>query len=97
MPEQQEQKTGRRLILMDGTTIEDGGAGSSAGMLWCWVTGMTMPQAAQVFFDPTKTGKIIFEYGEMSDEYDGYTNCTNLFIDGEGKVSVCLTRGASNV
>jgi hypothetical protein len=56
-----------------------------------------MQQAAQMFFDPSKTGKIIFEYGEMSDEYDGFTNCTNLFIDGDGKISVCLTRGATNV
>jgi hypothetical protein len=77
--------------------IEDGAAGSSAGNLWCWLSGYTMQQAAQIFFDPSKTGKIIFEYGEMSDEYDGFTNCTNLFIDGDGKISVCLTRGSTNV
>ena len=91
MPE--EQKTGQRLILMDGTQIEDGGCGYSEGRLWCWITGYTMPEAAAVFFDPEKTGKIVFEYGEMSDKYDGFTNCVNLFINDDGIVSVCLIRG----
>lgn len=90
-----EQKTGQRLILMDGTTIEDGSCGYSTGCLWCWVHGYTMTEAAQIFFDPSKTGRIIFEYGEMSDTYEGFTNCTNLFIDTDGQVSVCLTKGAA--
>lgn len=91
------QKTGRRLILMDGTTLEDGRCGLADGHLWCWITGMTMMQAAMIFLDPTKTGEIVFEYGEMSDTYENYTNCTNLSIDNDGKVSICLTRGAANV
>ena len=90
-----EQKTGQRLILMDGTIIEDGHCGYSEGHLWCWVTGYTMVQAAAIFFDPDKTGKIIYEYGEMSDEYDGYTNCTNLFIDYDGQVSACLVKAVN--
>ena len=83
----------QRLIMKDGTTIENGRCGYSEGHLWCWITGYTMQQAAAIFFDPDKTGKIVYEYGEMSDEYAGFTVCVNLFIDADGKVSVCLVRG----
>lgn len=89
MPE----RTGQRLILQDGTQIENGSCGYADGRLWCWVTGYTMPEAAQVFFNPEKTGTIRFEYGEMADEYEGYTVCTNLLINDDGQISVCLKRG----
>ena len=89
MPE----RTGRRLILMDGTRIENGSCGYAEGRVWCWITGYTMPEAAAVFFDPAKTGRITFEYGEMSDVYEGYTVCTNLLINDDGQVSVCLKKG----
>lgn len=84
---------GQRLILMDGTIIENGRCGYADGRLWCWVTGYTMQQAAGIFFDPDKTGEIVYQYGEMSDRYEGFTVCTNLFIDNDGQVSVCLVRG----
>ena len=87
------QKTGQRLIFKDGTTIENGSCGYSQGFLWCWIHGYTMQEAAAIFFDPNKTGKITYEYGEMSDDYVGFTNLTNLFIDVDGQVSACLTRG----
>lgn len=93
MPEQ-EQKTGQRLILMDETTIEGGRCGYSSGRLWCWVSGYTMPEAAAVFFDPGKTGRIVYEYGEMSDEYNGFTDCRSLFVDEDGQISACLAKGA---
>lgn len=92
-----QQKTGQRLILLDGTTIEDGSCGYAEGKLWCWVNGFTMPQAAAIFFDPQKTGNIVYEYGEMSDEFDGYTNCITLFINTDGQISACLIRGEQNV
>lgn len=91
MPDQ-EQKTGRRLILMDGETIEDGSCGYSEGRLWCWLPGFTMQEAAETFFNPEKTGRITFEYGEMSDVYEGYTNCVNIFADAD-KINVCMIRG----
>lgn len=94
---QNTKKTGQRLIFLDGTIIEGGSCGYADAKLWCWVKGFTMPEAAQIFFDPAKTGKIIFEYGEMSNEYDGFTNCINLFIDNDGQISACLTRGNLNV
>lgn len=88
---------GQRLILMDGTTIENGRCGYADGRLWCWVNGYTMQQAALVFLDASKTGDIVYQYGEMQDEYHGFTVCTSLMIDNDGQVSACLIRGGANV
>ena len=87
------QKTGQRLIFDDGTTIENGSCGYSSGSLWCWVHGFTMQEAAQIFFDPAKTRQITYEYGEMSDVYENFTNCVSLLIDNDGQISACLIRG----
>ena len=85
-------KTGQRLIFLDGTTVENASCGYSSGCLWCWFPDYTMQEAAAIVFDPEKTGKIVFEYGEMSNEYNGFTVCTNLFVEDE-KISACLKRG----
>ena len=58
-------KTGQRLILADKTTIENGAAGYAEGFLWCYLTGVSMAEAGVLFFDPEKTARIIFEYGEI--------------------------------
>ena len=84
-----------KLILNDGTVINDGHAGYSQGFLWCYMKGFTMQQAASVFFDPAKTAKIAFVYGAEKDEYEGYTNCVNINIDVDGVLRVCLTRSAA--
>ena len=88
MPE----KKGQRLILADGTTFENDSCGYSSGHLWCWLHGKTMQEAAALFLDASKTARIVYEYGEMSDVYDGFTVCTNIFID-YGEISVCLVKG----
>ena len=87
------QKTGRRLILADQTTIENGRCGYSDGHLCCWFTGYSMQSAAMIFFDPNKTNRIVFEFGEMSNTYENFTNCINLMIDSDGIISVVMTRG----
>ena len=85
---------GRRLILNDDITIEDGTAGYAGGFLWCYFTGMTLAAAAVIFLNAENTQLIVFQYGEMEDRYEGYTNCTNLATDADGRISVCLTKGA---
>ena len=92
-----EQKIGQRLIMNDGTVIENGRCGYSEGYLWNWIAGYSLAQAAQIFFDPNKTSRIVYEFGEESETYENFTNCTNLMIDRDGKVSVCLTRGDASV
>lgn len=93
MSESPGQKTGERLILNDGSVIENGRCGYADAHLWCWMTGYTMQEAAQTFFDPEKTGVIVYEYGEMAQTYEGFTNCVNISIDTDGRLSVCLVRG----
>jgi len=84
--------TGRRLILKDGTTIEDGEAGYAGGFLWLYFTGNTVSEATAVFSDPKKTGTIKFQYGTMEDIYDGYTDFRNIMTDADGNLSVCMTK-----
>lgn len=88
-----EERSGQRLILLDGTVIEGGSCGYSSGRLWCWVHGYTMAQAAEIFFNPEKTGRIEYQYGGMSDVYTGMTKCVNLMIDEDGQISACLKKG----
>ena len=89
MPEQ----TGQRLVLNDGTVIESGSAGYADGSLWLYIGGFTMADAAEIFLDPSKTGKIIFRYGEMEDAYTGYTVCKAMIIDADGSMSVRMVKG----
>ena len=81
-----------RLILNDGTIIEDGRAGYSGGYLWCYFTGYTLQETATLFFDTEKTSTIVFEYGAERDIYEGLTRCVNLGIDVDGIISVCMTK-----
>lgn len=89
-----ERRTGRRLILADGTTIENGEAGYAEGFLWCYFSGMTLTDAAAIFLDAEKTARIRFEYGEMADEYEGFTTVRVMRTDADGEVSICLEKGA---
>lgn len=84
-----------RIILKDQTIIEGGQAGFSAGHLWLMFTGMSLRDAANLFFDPEKTCEIVWQHGDNMDEYRGYTECTNLFIDGDGEINVCMVQGVT--
>lgn len=83
---------GRRLILNDETVIEGGQAGYSSGFLWLWMPGITMQTAAMIAFDTDKTERIVFQYGEMEQTYDGFTRCTQIMQE-ETQIAVCLTKG----
>jgi len=86
-------QTGRRLILADGTVLENSEAGYASKVLWCFLKDVTMQQAATLFLDAEKTDHIRFEYGEMADEYDGYTECINIYIPDDNRVNVALKKG----
>lgn len=89
--------SGRFLKMADGSELGNCEAGYSQGFLWCFLIGYTLQQAAGIFFDTAKTSLIEFHYGEMTDTYEGFTDCINLGIDVDGKVSVCLKKGAAAV
>ena len=83
---------GIRLILGNGTVIENGRAGYASGFLWLHLPGWTMQQAAAAAFDPSAFGNITFQYGEMEDTYTGFTVCTNIMQD-EDEITVCMVKG----
>ena len=88
---------GQRLILNrdinQRVIIEGGSAGLADGMLWCYFNGYTMAQASEIFFNSASTGQIIYQYGDMQDEYHGYTDCRNISRDISGRISVGLVKG----
>lgn len=86
---------GVRIILADGTVFEGGTAGlSGAGSLWLYVSGDSMAVMAATFCDDWKTKTVVFEYGEMRDRYEGYTDCRTITLGDDGRASVCLRKPA---
>lgn len=85
------------LVFADGTKMKGASCGYAEGHLWCWVTGLSMIQAAQVFLDSAKTDRITFQHGDSEDVFEGFTDCTNLFINMDGQISASLTKGDQNV
>lgn len=81
-----------RLILNDGTIIENGRAGYAIGFLWLRLPGYTMQEAAEIAFNPAKTKRIIFQYGQMEDVHEGFTSCTCINNE-DSMISVCLVKG----
>lgn len=81
-----------KLILADGTELDGGHAGYADGFLWCWFTGKTIQEAAEIFFDTSKTSVIIFAYSGATDTYNGFTVCRVLSINDEGEIAVCMTK-----
>ena len=92
--------TGQRLILNADihrrVTIEGGSAGYADGLLWLYFNGYTMEQASAIFFDTSNTNLIIFQYGDMQDEYRGYTDCRAISRGTNGIISVCMAKGAED-
>lgn len=86
---------GVRIRLADGTVFEGGTAGLSGGSLWLYVSGDSMPALAAVFCDDWKTNRIVFEYGEMAERYEGYTDCRVISIEDNGRASVCMKKPAA--
>lgn len=82
---------GLRLILTDGTIIENGSAGL-AGVLMLFFPGYTMQEAAEIFLAPEKLTRIIFQASEDQKVYTGYTRCTSISIDDEGEITVMLKK-----
>lgn len=86
--------TGRRIRLNNGVTYEDSTCGYADGFLWCYILNHTLQEVASTFFDTTATSKIVFEYGTMSDTYEGYT-FVRFMQSSETGCEICLIKQAS--
>lgn len=92
----EEAKTGRRVILADGTTYEGAECGLAGGFLWIYIhEDLNLQDVATVFFNPGKTARILFEYGEMASSYDDMTQVTHLMKQSDGEIAICLTKAAA--
>lgn len=84
---------GRRVILADGHVHEGCDCGCANGVLVIYLTdGTQFMDAAVEFTDPTKTAHIVYEYGDMTSEYDGFTVIRGVLIDAD-ETTVMLKQG----
>lgn len=90
---------GRRLIMNPGPTqieLPGSDAGYAEGVLWLYLRGLTLAQAFELLSDQANTAVIRYEYGEMSDVYEGFTHLTTL-MEREGEVSAALKKEEKHV
>lgn len=80
------------LIFADGTVIEDGFCMLDGVELICIVKGISMIQSAQIFLDPVKTERITYKTAYESRIYDGFSDCWNIFKDGNGKITAIMRK-----
>lgn len=73
---------GHRLILNDGSEIENGQAGLANGALWLWIPGKFW-DVADMARNAEKMQIITFQFGEMQEEYEGYTICTGIMSNSD--------------
>lgn len=85
--------TGRRIRMNDGTVYEGSECGYADGFLWCFITGHTLAETAPEFLKAAATERIVFEYGEMTDTYDGYTEIQTMISTADG-CNICLKQPA---
>lgn len=75
-----EQKSSKRLILKDGTILDNCECGYSSKNLWCFLSGIPFGQAFQYFSGPDKFETVTFEmtFGDITDiiEYSGFEQIT---------------------
>lgn len=80
----------KTTILGDGTVLENTYCGYSEPSLWCWVSGKTLLECAQMFSDPYKTSVITSYYYEQGYIYRGFTEVL-LIQRSEKTIDVRLT------
>lgn len=82
---------GRQLRLNDGTTYPNGSAGLAEGFLWCTIPGGRLEKIAPVFLNKEKTTVILYDYGEMQDRFEGFTQVWAMQTAADS-CSVCLVK-----
>lgn len=86
---------GRRVVMADGTELIDAEIGYAYGHIWCYLQNITLPMAYDLFSNPQKTGTLIFDYGDMRDVYEGFTQVNTIKISEDG-VDVRMDKEGAN-
>ena len=63
----------KEIILGDGTIIENSYCGYYDRDLWCFISGKTIAECAQLFSDHNKVSSIISRYFVKTYKYTGFT------------------------
>lgn len=87
---------GRQIVMNDGTIYEDATIGYNGGVIWCNVPNKTIADVIPDFTDHQKTEKLIFQYGEDEDVYEGYTTL-GAILQQENMAQIQLKRGEADV
>lgn len=86
---------GRRIVMADGTELMDAEIGYANRHIWCHLKNITLPMAYDLFSNPQKTGTLIFDYGDMRDVYEGFTQVNTIKISEYG-VDVRMDKEGAN-
>ena len=86
---------GRRIVFADETVFEDAEIGYTEGMIWCYLPSDDLTAAFLIFSNPEKTSRMEFQYGEMTDVYEGYTDIVLIQKNNDHQITVALKRGES--
>lgn len=81
-----------RLILADGTVLENSECGYYEHELHCWIKDRTMAEVFELFSDPNKTAFISYTYRDYTQIYRGFTEMF-LIRKTEDCIDVRLTGG----
>lgn len=79
-----------KLILADDTVLDVGLVGSyDGGPLYIEVHNKTFVECAQIFSDPAKTARMVYDYVVGQHEYAGYTQLITLNLES-GMIKVTM-------
>lgn len=67
-----------RLILADGTVLENSRCGFADGTLWCWISGLTMADCFSIFSNPDNVRTITRLYQTVGYRYTGFINIDTI-------------------
>lgn len=81
-----------KLVLADGTVLENSECGYYEHELHCWVKDRTMTEVFELFSDPDKTRVISYTYRDYTQIYRGFVDMI-LIRKTEEYIDVRLTGG----
>lgn len=83
-----------RIRLNDGTEFDTRWCGESNGILTADIkSGLSFLEVARIFADAEKTRTIVFKYGQMQDEFTGYTVLAVINGSTAGEYLISLRKG----
>ena len=82
-----------RVVLADGTVINDCTIGITASGIWVNARGMDIVRAVQLFSNPELTQTMRFEYGDLYDEVKDFTKISVFNCDDPSVIKIRMVGG----